>query len=403
MESFTLATVAERFPPVLRAHPWLLDAVLAVLVVAIGAISSPGLSLETPLQVLYTGIVIGSAAALVVRRTRPRAALAAIGVLLLVHLVAGIELGICVATICAIVAYTTQTQLDPPGRRIFLAAVYAGTVIAIMTAPIATSGIGIRDRLVAAAVALAVLTLAVLTGVVRRQRRSRYDAAVERAAMLQAQQETQRRLAVIEERNRIAREMHDIIGHSLNAIAVQAEGVRHVLGSDVDRADQALADIGSLSRRAVDDVRDLIDVLAAEDADAPTRPAPTVRDIPELIDSLHYTHTAIRLRIDGEPDTVPEHLGLTVYRIVQEGLTNALKHAEGAPVTVTITIHAREVELMILNTAGRAAPAQGRSTGGHGIVGMQERARAHGGFLDAGPDPTTGGWRVSAKLPWARA
>lgn len=402
MKPFTLTSALERSQTLLRARPWLLDAMLAIAVIAISAISRPGLSVVTPQDVLYTGVVIGSACALVARRTFPRLALTVLAVLLTIHLIARIEWGIAVALICVIAAYTTQTQLTPPWRWLFLAAIYLGAATAMLTVPMSAPGLGTRERLLAAAGAFGLLTVAVLTGVVRRQRRSRYNAAIERAAMLQTQQETERRLAVVEERARIAREMHDVIGHSLNAIAVQAEGVRHVLRTDTDRADRALADIGALSRSAVDDVRDLLDVLATDDAEASTRPLPTIRDIPELVGSLQYTNAAIRLRIDGEPHPVPDHVGAAAYRIVQEGLTNSLKHAEGALVTVLVAIRDRTVGLTILNTSAPTMRPASNAGGGHGIDGMRERARAHGGDLDAGPDPTTGGWRVTASLPWGR-
>lgn len=232
-------------------------------------------------------------------------------------------------------------------------------------------------------------------------RRQLIDRLQERAERLEREQHMMAEQAIGAERTRIAREMHDVIGHSLNAIAVQAEGVRHVLRADADRADRALADIGALSRAAVDDVRDLLDVLAADESDSPVRPTPTVRDVPELIGSLRYT-SAVRLRIVGDADAVPDHIGTAAYRIVQEGLTNALKHARGAPVTVHLAVRDHEMDVTILNTAATARAAL-KSEGGHGIAGMRERVRASGGILLAGPDPATGGWRVSANLPWARA
>lgn len=402
MEPSTFATVADRLQTTLKPRPWLLDTVLAIGIVVVGAISRPGLSIETPVAVLYVGIVVGSAAALTVRRTRPLAALAVIAVLMLVHLVAGIELGLCTALVCTIAAYTTQTQLSRPWRWIALSTVYAGAASAILTAPIAAPGTGVRERLIAVAAGLAWLTAAVLAGTVRRQRQARYEAAIERASVIQAQQETERRLAVLEERTRIAREMHDVIGHSLNAIAVQAEGVRHVLRADANRADRALADIGELSRAAVEDIRDLLDVLSGDEQDAPVRPTPTIRDVPELIGSLRYTSAAIRLRIDGDTEAVPDHIGSAAYRIVQEGLTNALKHAQGVPVTVHLMVRDHAVDVTILNTAATARTALNTASG-HGITGMRERARASGGVLLVGPDPATGGWRVSANLPWAGA
>ena len=173
MEPFALAPVVDRFQTTLRARPWLLDIVMAIAVVVIGAISRPGLSLATPMAVLYFWIVVGSAAALSVRRTRPSTALAVVAAVMFVHLVAEIELGVCAALICTIAAYTTQTQLSRPWRWVFLTALYAGAASAILTAPIAAPGVGVRERLIAVAAGLVWLTVAVLAGMVRRRVRRR--------------------------------------------------------------------------------------------------------------------------------------------------------------------------------------------------------------------------------------
>jgi signal transduction histidine kinase len=204
----------------------------------------------------------------------------------------------------------------------------------------------------------------------------------------------------VEERARIAREMHDILGHSLNTIAVQAEGARYALRADPDRADQALADIGRLSRAAVDEVRDLIDVLRTDDDPAATHPTPSLRDLPHLIGTFQRVGTSIRLRLDGEVNDVPRQVGLTAYRIIQESLTNAITHAADAPVLVRATIVERALDVLVTN--GRPHRTNTRQGGGHGLIGMRERVLALGGTIDAGPDPATGGWRVAARLPWSR-
>lgn len=345
--------------------------------------------------------MFGCSIALVFRRLRPRLALAVVGALLVVHLVAVQELTVFAGAVCLIVAYTTQTQLVPPWRWGYVAAVYVGAGMAVLTSPTPTPGTDWTIKLVIAAAAAALITVAVLAGIVRRNRKARYEDALERAAFLEARQAVERRLAAVEERARIAREMHDVLGHSLNTIAMQAEGVRYVVRTDPQRTDQVLADIGRLSRTAVDDVRDLISVLAADDdAEASIRPTPTLRDVGQLIGDLQYTRAVIRLHVDGDLSTVPDQVGLAGYRIVQESLTNALKHANGAAASVRILVHDRAVELTILNTASGEQHTRPRGDSHHGIIGMQERARALGGTLTAGPDPNTGGWRVAASLPW---
>ena len=403
MEPFTTPATRERLRTVWQERPWVADVVLAVLFGVLGAISRPTLSFATPEQIAYSIVVFGCSIALIFRRLRPRLALAVVGALLVVHLVAVQELTVFAVAVCLIAAYTTQTQLVPPWRWGYVAAIYVGAGVAVLTSPTHTPDTDWMIRLVIAAAAAAVITVAVLAGIVRRNRRARYEDALERAAFLEGRREAERRLAAVEEGTRIAREMHDMLGHSLNTIAMQAEGVRYVVRTDPDRTDQVLADIGRLSRTAVDDVRDLISVLADDDNDddeAPLRPTPTLRDVGQLISDLQYTRAAIRLHIDGDLSTVPDQVGLAGYRIVQESLTNALKYADGAAASVRILVHDRAVELTILNTASGERHTRPRGDSHHGIIGMQERARALGGTLTAGPDPNTGGWRVAANLPW---
>ncbi|QIN29846.1 sensor histidine kinase [Brevibacterium luteolum] len=405
MEPFTSPATRERLRAVWQESPWLADFVLAALVGVLGAIGRPTLSFATPEQIAYSIIVFGCSIALIFRRMRPRLALAVVGVLLVLHLVAVQELTVFAGAVCLVGAYTTQTQLLPPWRWGYVAAIYIGAGMAVLTSPTPTPDADWMIRLVIAAAAAALITVAVLAGIVRRARKARYEDALERAAVLEARQAVERRLAAVEERARIAREMHDVLGHSLNTIAVQAEGARYVIRTDPDRTDQVLADIGRLSRTAVDDVRDLISVLAADDdtPEAPIRPTPTLRDVGALISDLRYTKATIRLHVDGDLSTVPDQVGLAGYRIIQESLTNVLKHADGAAASVRIRVRDRVVELTIVNTSTGELHSTRDDDPHHGIIGMRERARALGGTLTAGPGPDTGGWRVAAHLPWRRA
>jgi len=400
MEPFTSPATRDRLRTAWQEYPWVADLVLAVFVGVLGAISRPSLSFTTPEQTAYSIIVFGCSVALIFRRMRPRLTLAVIGVLLVLHLVVVQELTVFASAVCLIVAYTTQTQMLPPWRWGYVAAIYVGAGMAVLTSPTPTADTDWMIKLVIAAATAALITVAILAGIVRRNQKTRYEDALERTAFLEARQEAERRLAAVEERTRIAREMHDVLGHSLNTIAVQAEGVRYVIRTDPQRTDQVLADIGRLSRTAVDDVRDLISVLATDDdGDAPIRPTPTLRDVGELISDLQYTRAAIRLQVEGDLSSIPDQVGLAGYRIIQESLTNVLKYADGAAVNVRIVVHDAAVKLTVLNTAsGESRTARGDSH--HGIIGMQERARALGGTLTAGPDPTTGGWSVAATLPW---
>lgn len=407
--AMTPATLA---PPVRRTSlSWsrgrLLDLASATVAATIGAVSKPGVGFEDVSQAAYSVVVLGCCAAVLLRRSRPRASVASIIVLLVIHLALVDQVSVFAGVMCTVVTYTAQTRLFRPWRWVATAVACLGVVAAVQTARVPLQNGDWRARLAAGAITLGTLTIAALIGVVRRDARARYELAVERAAMLEREQEAERRLAAAEERTRIAQEMHDILGHSLNTVAMQAEGARCVLVSDPERAGQALEHIGRLSRDAVDEVRDLIDVLRSDD-DTDLRPAPSLGDIPRLI-SASADAARTRLSIAGDPDAVPKPVSFVAYRIVQESLTNVIKHAGPVSTQVFVTVGVGSVDLVIVNDAPEIPAGAGdpqevrgihRKGGRHGIAGMSERIRALGGTLDAGPDLSIGGWRVTAWLPW---
>lgn len=388
-----LTSLARRLPAT--------DVALAVAAVLVGQVGQPAASSSSD-GTWYWVVVVGCGAALLTRTRLPHACLTALAVFLLLHLVLTDGLSVFAAAICLIAAYTAQARLEPPGRWVFLALTYVGAVVAILTPDPAFADTW-SGRWAVAAFACAMITVAALAGALRRRSRARVDLALDRAAILEAQQDTERRLAAMEERARIAREVHDILGHSLGAIAVQAEGARYVLASDAAAADRALADIGRLSRGAVAEVQELVDVLRTDDESAARRPTPTLSDLPELVGTFQHSGAAIRLLLDGEVANVPAHVGVAAYRIVQEALTNAVKHSGRAPVMIRVRVAERRADLLVLN-GGSTRPLHGAAGSlGHGLTGMKERARALGGMFAAGPDPATGGWRVMATLPWEHA
>ncbi|MGO1973585.1 MAG: sensor histidine kinase [Propionibacteriaceae bacterium] len=385
-----------------RGQHWWVDVAVAVLVGGIGAVGKPGIGLTSAPQFSYSLIVLGCCVTLLIRRHRPRLVLTVLGAFLVAYLAVVGELGVFPAAVCVIAVYTAQTRLEPPWRWVFVVATCAGTAGGVFTSSLPLLDEDWRQRTIALALGFGVLAIAALIGVVRRDARTRYELAVDRAAILERQRDDERRLVAVEERARIAREMHDILGHSLNVVAVQAEAARYTLRTDPERADQALADIGRLSRHAVDEVRDVIDVLRSDDEEAaPTSPAPSLHDVADLVGTFANGPTP-RLYLAGDTETVPSHVSLAAYRIIQESLTNAAKHAAHASVLVSATINSDSVELVVSNGAADTIVQSTGSMPGHGIAGMRERARALGGTLDAGPDPTTGGWRVAARLPWCR-
>ncbi|WNY34189.1 histidine kinase [Curtobacterium flaccumfaciens] len=189
-----------------------------------------------------------------------------------------------------------------------------------------------------------------------------------------------RAVAVEQERVRIARDMHDIVAHSLAVVIAQSDGARYALKADPAVADQALSTISTTARRALGDVRELLGALRHEQGTAPT---PEIDDIDRLVDEMRQLGLDVRVEREGDPGGLPTTTQLAVYRIVQESLTNAYKHGEpGSPVHAALTYRPDTVEIAVVN---RRADDGVRGPGtGHGLVGMRERAVMTGGTMTAG-------------------
>ena len=204
--------------------------------------------------------------------------------------------------------------------------------------------------------------------------------------------------AVLEERTRIARELHDVVAHHMSLIAVRAETAPYRLG---DLPESARAEFGSLSgaaREALADMRRLLGILR-DDQPGGLAPQPQLSDLPALVDSVRQSGVSVELSVPGALDQVPSGIGLCAYRIVQESLANASQHAPGAAVTVSVGHDADAVQLRVANgPGGPGAPAAKERVPGHGLTGMRERVGLLGGSLSAGPAPE-GGFVVSAVLP----
>ncbi|GMA27702.1 sensor histidine kinase [Arenivirga flava] len=375
------------------------DVALALALLALGAIGHPTLSFTSAAQLPYALVVVGCCAAAAVRRSCPRVALLAITLLLLLHLVAVPSPGPFALAMCIVVVYTAQSELRSPERWIFTAGTVAGSVCGVLAAT-RSSGVDWWTRSLTVVAAVSLLAVVALIATVRHQALLRHRAGVERVEMLHARQQAEARLAAVEERAAIAREMHDILGHSMNVIAIRAEAARYALRSDPSGADTALGEIARLSRDAVDEVRELIDVLRdAAPTDAPA--APSLTDLGGLVDDHCETAYRIRWHVDGDLSVVPDHVGRSAYRIVQEALTNASKHAPGASVEVRLTVSEHHVELTIANEVPAGAAARRSETGrGRGLSGMAERVGALGGTIEVGPHGRDGAWRVTARIPW---
>jgi signal transduction histidine kinase len=263
-------------------------------------------------------------------------------------------------------------------------------------------------------IGLAVLTMAVYAaGRWRRDRlalAARSREAAEQAELARQQGERARqagqRSAVLAERARIAREMHDVVAHHMSMIAVQAETAPYRIAGLPEGAAAEFAALSQAAREALTDMRRLLGVLRSTGEPDPERvPQPGLADVPALVDSARRAGAEVALVMPGRASAVAPVVGLTAYRIVQESLSNAARHAPGAPICVRVDEEAGVIGVSVVNDAGGAplsgaasGPREPDGTGGHGLAGMRERVALVGGQLRAGPEPA-GGFAVRAELP----
>lgn len=230
-------------------------------------------------------------------------------------------------------------------------------------------------------------------------------------AGLQAQADQRAREQVAEERLRIARELHDIVAHSMSLITVQASVAGYVGAEHPDEAVKALASIEQTSRTALHDMRRLLGMLRDSDGrpqDPDLMPAPGLADLEDLVARTAESGIRVELRVTGKPAETSTPLELAVYRIVQEALTNVIKHADATRARVLLDYGRHEIGVIVVDdghglpaiapTGITPAPATADPNPGHGLVGMHERVAAYGGHFHAGPLPA-GGFRVSARIP----
>ncbi|WP_260695364.1 sensor histidine kinase [Streptomyces sp. IB201691-2A2] len=258
------------------------------------------------------------------------------------------------------------------------------------------------------------LAMVAIVGVSYRTRQEYLASLVERAAQLEVERDQQARLATAAERTRIAREMHDIIGHNLSVITSLADGGSYAAAKNPERAAQALTAIGTTSRQALGELRRLLDVLRADPsgteppgAEPPglepqgveMAPQPSLTDLDHLIEGVRSAGLPVRTTVHGRATALPPGRQLTVYRVIQEALTNTLKHGgPDATSTVSVSYGTGGAVTATVTDTGRGSTGHGNGAGGRGLTGMRERTALYGGTLESGPLPEQG-WRVHLHLP----
>jgi signal transduction histidine kinase len=245
---------------------------------------------------------------------------------------------------------------------------------------------------------LLVIASTLLIGGLLRVRREQNALLAERNRQLEALQEKETRTAVVEERMRIAREVHDVVGHSLVAITLQARAGLRRLPRSPERAGQALGEIETLASRALEETRTAVATIRSGTDVTALHPQPTLADLPDLVESLRGSELDVHLAVDPAAHQLAAHLQSAAYRIVQESLSNTAKHARPARADVRITHAGDDFTVEIIDDSTSAASATGQ---GSGLRGMRERAEQLGGSLEAGPAPVCG-WCVRARFPVER-
>jgi signal transduction histidine kinase len=233
-----------------------------------------------------------------------------------------------------------------------------------------------------------------LAGSAMRRREQRAEASTARADRL----EREREAALHAERARIARELHDVVTHSVSVMVLQTGAARQIMSKDERRSGALLESVEASGRQALEELRRLLGLLSDEDGDAPLSPPPGVAAIPSLIEQVRQAGLPIELRVEGEPRVASAGVAVAAYRIVQEALTNVLKHAGGAPTRVVLRWADTALELEIIDRGQPQAAGNRGAAAGRGIAGMRERAAMYGGSLEARPG-REGGYVVRAHIP----
>ncbi|MCT2586462.1 sensor histidine kinase [Actinophytocola sp. S1-96] len=356
----------------------------------VAAAFAPGMDPEP----WYIGvpIVVGVVAPMVFRRKYPVAAAFLTLLCGIPHAV--FELGVASFATACIALYTLVVYV---GRRQATAFLVANALITGIQTPLQYED---RESVVLTLIMAAMLlALSWLLGEFVGARRAYHAEVEQRLSLLEVERDHQARMAVAEERARIARELHDVVAHAVSVMVVQADGAAYAVHGNPELADGAVRTISQTGREALAELRRLLGVLRSEDEGGGRTPQPGTQSLAELAERVRGVGLPVRLELVGDLDELPTGIGLGIYRIVQEALTNSLKHAgPGTQALVRVERTADTVELEISDDGRAAMRTLVGVAGGNGLIGMRERALVFGGSLEAGPS-ADGGWQVRARLP----
>jgi signal transduction histidine kinase len=373
----------------------LLDALVPVLValIVLAVVSVRGDAEGRPLEV---ALALAAAAALALRRRAPAVALAVSGGLVLV--------------LFALDEAAGAAAVLAPAVALFSLALTRGRAYTTVAALAAVAAVVAADSLLGGNVGVsmtfghvALVAIPLLAAEALRYRRSYVSLLLEQLEHAERTREEEARRRAEQERVRIARDLHDVVAHTLATINVQAGVAAHLLHREPTHARAALATIEDASREALNELRAIVGVLRANESDdPPLQPAPTIDAVAELVERARARGLDVSLELQGEPpEAVPEAVQVAAFRIIQESLTNVQRHAAGASAHINVSFEPSRLLVAVENSTGERTNGDGPGGGGVGIIGMKERAEAVGGTLQA--MPSGHGFRVAAELPYRRA
>ena len=401
-----LLRVLSRLRAADRRRPWLLDTAVVVLLAAAAPpdllVHSPGHPVSRPVGAgLPVGVVLAIAAVLVVPLWwRRRAPATVFGVCLVVCPVMwSLGLGPAAAAVLLIALFDLALHAAPRAICWALPVTVAGWVLIVVTVIPAASPAAFLILSTGTGIG------AVALGLTLRISRLYLSALRDRAARLEVERDQRVRLTAAAERSRIAREMHDIVGHNLSVMVNLADGAAVLTTRDPARTEQALHLIGDTGRQAMDELRRVLGVLRAshesEEDSSPRSPQPGVRDLDTLLDRVRAAGLPVAYRTVGPVDALGRGVQLTVFRVVQEALTNTLKHVgPGATADVTVAAEDSLLRVRVTDTGSptrERSPSSRRDTG-HGLVGIRQRAALYDGTATIGPRDDGQGWIVDVLM-----
>jgi signal transduction histidine kinase len=284
-------------------------------------------------------------------------------------------------------AFLLGNQRDANRGRIGLAIVLGGCAVIVYNDPNHSAG-----ELVFTPILFA---LGWLVGFALRERVAQAEAAEARARHAERERETAARIAVAEERARIARELHDIVAHAVSVMVLQVGAVRHRLPDELADDRDALRDVERTGRAALTEMRRLLGAMRGDREDLELTPQPGLGSLEPLLDEIRRAGLAVELRVEGDPVHLPDAIDLSAYRIVQEGLTNALKHANASHADVVVRYQPDELQIDVRDDGDGPSTSDGL---GHGLVGIRERVKLYGGQMNAGA-ANRRGFLLTTRLP----